>query len=304
MKVDLRKGSLLLIFLLVLVIAVWPTLAQGPVRSPDIVGGEEASPGAWPWQVALVAGGATDLLNAQSCGGSLIDEEWVLTASHCVEGSLPDAIDVVAGVHDLANPEAGYQQRSVTQIIMHPGYDPGTVDNDMALLKLSTPVQLGQTTGGITVSLISLVAADVGSLDGITATVTGWGNRSDSGSDFPERLHQVSVPIISNEQCQNLLGITDNMMCAGYTAGGKDSCQGDSGGPLVIFDVANQRWQQAGVVSWGIGCAQPDSPGVYARVSRYIDWIKEQGVELPTGGGTGGTGTLGDNLIYLPFVLK
>jgi secreted trypsin-like serine protease len=253
---------------------------QQPVepQSPTIVGGEEAEPGAWPWQVALVQTGG-DLYIGQFCGGTLIDPEWVLTAAHCTEQFTASQIEVAAGVHDLTNPEPGFQRLGVQQIITHPNYNPAIYDFDITLLKLETPATLGQPAGGLPVATITPVAADIGALEGILSTVTGWGNRAaqpiPGGNDFPETLHQVELPIMSNTHCRLAYGtnITDNMICAGYDQGGKDSCQGDSGGPLVIFDEPNQRWLQAGIVSWGYGCAAPDYPGVYTRVSRFSNWI-------------------------------
>ena len=248
--------------------------------TPDIVGGEETEPGAWPWQVTVIrpslVGTGPNYYPAHWCGGSLIAENWVLTAAHCVSGVLPSQRDIVAGVHDLDNPEAGHQRRSVSQIIVHEDYDPFTADNDLALLRLSTPVVLGAGSG-LTVGLVTLVDANIGSLNGITSTVTGWGNLLGQpfpgGLDYPDTLHQVEVPIISNALCAGSYPgeITGHMLCAGYAEGGKDSCQGDSGGPLLVADGAG--WAQAGIVSWGDGCAAPDAPGVYTRVSDYIDWI-------------------------------
>ncbi len=123
-----------------------------------------------------------------------------------------------------------------------------------------------------------LVPADVGPLVGVTATVTGWGNRLPNGQDYPAALQEVEVPIQSNADCRQAYpgGITDNMLCAGLPEGGKDSCQGDSGGPLVVFSAARSRWELAGIVSWGLGCAAPGLPGVYTRVSRFHRWIADE----------------------------
>lgn len=277
--------SSLLIIVFMLILLGRPAQAQTP-PDPRIVGGVEAAPGAWPWQVALiyprsVAVGPNYYSNyAQFCGGSLIDEMWVLTAAHCVidNGSVNSIsnINVVVGLHNLKTPEADYQQITITQIIPHERYNSINEDNDLALLKLAVPAKL--TT---TVQLVSLVEANIADLTGLTATITGWGNLSYNGT-APTTLQQVEVPIISNAQCENWYDIsegqdnwvTNNMLCAGFEQGGQDACQGDSGGPLVI-PVA-QGWQQAGITSWGIGCAGKQTPGVYTRISQYLDWIAEK----------------------------
>ena len=236
-----------------------------------IVGGNAADPGEWPWQVALVNGDATNFYYGQFCGGSLIDEEWVLTAAHCVyDLTSVSEVDVVAGIYDLWAPVAGYQRRDVTHIVMHPDYNDSTSDSDIALLKLSSPISIGGT-GETKTALIPLVSDSVGSLSGTTSWVTGWGN-TESVPEWPDELQEVDVPIITNTLCSSSYGgITATMMCAGYQQGGKDSCQGDSGGPLVINDAGN--WKLAGVVSWGYGCADPNYYGVYARVSEFTTWI-------------------------------
>ncbi|CAG2121751.1 unnamed protein product, partial [Medioppia subpectinata] len=109
---------------------------------------------------------------------------------------------------------------------------------------------------------------------GQLAVVTGWGHTSFGGSGSPQ-LRQVSLPVWNNTWCDSSysVDISDQMLCAGNPRGGKDSCQGDSGGPLML-QGPNQRWMIIGVVSWGIKCGEPNQPGVYTRISKYIDWIR------------------------------
>ena len=286
--------------MLILLLAVGAAPAQD-INSPEIVGGQEADPGEWPWQVALVkkANGA-DLYNGQFCGGTIVAADWVVTAAHCVEGRTTAYFDVVAGIHNLGTPNPNFQRRTISQIIKHPGWNPSTFDNDIALLKLASPIAERNASGGtLPIKYAKLVPDNVGALAGKNVTVTGWGNRAANppgGNDYPTKLHEVVVPVATNANCKMYYNepgeITDNMLCAGAT--GKDSCQGDSGGPLVYNNGGT--WQLAGVVSWGVGCANPDKNylGVYARVSRYIGWINGYIAPPP----------VGNNKVFFPVILN
>jgi len=158
--------------------------------------------------------------------------------------------------------------RSVSQIIPHPSYDAGTERNDIALLKLSSPVTVSATV------LPVCLPPPNPKYTNQNAWVTGWGTTSSGGSS-PNTLREVQIKVLSNTACKSAYSnaaITDSMLCA--SAPGKDSCQGDSGGPLVIKD-AGGNYDQIGVVSWGYGCANSRYPGVYTRVNNYLDWIKD-----------------------------
>lgn len=244
---------------------------------PQIVGGQPASHGEYPWQVALVSATQPNPDFGQYCGGSLIDTEWVLTAAHCVSDKVnnPASIDIVLGINNLSDgPTTGSQgQRiAVDKVIPFPGYDGSTFDSDLALLHLATPASLSAT-----VALIGLAGPGDSALfePGDIATVTGWGDTSWGGSPS-NALLEVAVPIVSNTTCNASYpgAITANMVCAGLAAGGKDSCQGDSGGPLIVPN--GQSWLQAGIVSWGDICAFPNMYGVYTRVSQFKSWIASQ----------------------------
>ncbi|GAB4201103.1 MAG: hypothetical protein OHK0022_22820 [Roseiflexaceae bacterium] len=228
--------------------------------TPQIVGGTVATPGAWPWQARISRSGTTGIY----CGGSLINTQWVLTAAHCAQGSL-SGYTVVLGDHNRTISEGTEQIRSVSQIIIHPSYNPSTYNNDIALFRLSSPVTLNSR-----VQLVTLERNNSALGAGVSTTVTGWGTTS-SGGSTSSTLRQVTVPIVSNTTCNSSSSyagdVTSNMLCAG--SAGKDSCQGDSGGPLVV--AATNR--QGGIVSWGIGCALANYPGVYTRVPNYINWI-------------------------------
>ncbi|XP_062386151.1 serine protease 27-like [Sardina pilchardus] len=180
-------------------------------------------------------------------------------------------LSVVIGLHylDINDPTA--VRKPVNQIIKHPGYNSAGVDNDIALLHLSSPVTF-------TDYILPVCLPESNSVfhNGTNSWVTGWGDVAEGEYlPYPGRLQEVEMPVIGNRKCKCIYGvnvITDNMICAGVLPGGKDSCQGDSGGPMVIQQ--NSVWIQSGVVSFGYGCARPNIPGVYSRVSQYQAWIQ------------------------------
>lgn len=234
---------------------------------PRIVGGTVAAANAWPWQVQISNGGK------HWCGGALLSERWVVTAAHCVQGQSVDTMEVRAG--SLLR-EVGGQTRAVQRGIFHPDFGiAATYDHDIALLELAAPVNLAASTQAIAPlrSFEEVVLAPTGTL----ATVTGWGTTGQG--IYASNLLQASMPLWSAPECRLHTGfmateITDNMLCAGELAGGKDACQGDSGGPLV---VPNGRggYVLGGIVSWGEGCALPGYPGVYTRVAFYQSWLEK-----------------------------
>ncbi|XP_076135742.1 trypsin-3-like [Alosa pseudoharengus] len=230
--------------------------SAAPAKTEDhkIVGGKECKRHSVPYQVSLNAG-------YHFCGGSLISSEWVVSAAHCYQSRM----QVRLGEHNIKSTE-GTEQFISAKAVLHSNYSSQSQDNDDILIKLSKPATLNQYVS--TVSLPSSCAWSAGT----RCLVSGWGNTSGSGNYYPINLRCLEIPIISDSTCADTYPggqITDNMFCAGYMEGGKDSCLGDSGGP-VVCDGKLQ-----GVVSWGYGCALKDKPGVYTRVCNYNSWIAE-----------------------------
>lgn len=191
----------------------------------------------------------------------------MITASHC-KGKDYEAQDfeVTAG-SKLRNGDKYTQTIQVTRFLKHPKYNERHSNNDIAIITLDEPLQLSDK-----VKPIALPKAGEMLTEGTKITVTGWGRKAE-GDDhpLPDILQSVQIPFITPDKCSKLYSnrTTIDMLCAGYDNGGYDSCQGDSGGPLI----ANNKLY--GVVSWGAGCARPNRPGVYARVSQFVDWIYE-----------------------------
>ncbi|XP_042559758.1 testisin-like, partial [Clupea harengus] len=235
-----------------------------PPLNTRIVGGQNAPAGSWPWQASI------HFFGSHLCGGSLINTDWVLSAAHCFPSVGAGDLEVYLGRQNQEGSNPNEVRTTVSRIISHPSYDRFTKDNDIALLQLSAPVTFTNF-----IRPVCLAASESVFINGPVSWVTGWGNiREGESLPSPGTLQEVEVRVIVNTQCNSLYGvgtITDNMICAGVLAGGKDSCQGDSGGPLV--SKQDSVWVQSGIVSFGRGCARPNFPGVYTRVSRYQSWI-------------------------------
>ncbi|XP_074191557.1 transmembrane protease serine 5 isoform X3 [Rhinolophus sinicus] len=249
-----------------------------PLASP-IVGGQAVAPGRWPWQASVALG------SWHTCGGSVLAPHWVVTAAHCMHSFRLSPLSswrVHVGLvsHSMVRPHQG---AVVERIIPHPLYSAQNHDYDVALLRLRTPLNFSDTVGAV-----CLPAEEQDFPRGSQCWVSGWGHTDPShrmsssqysgcmphGSDT---LQDTVVPLLSTQLCNSSCiysgALTPRMLCAGYLDGRADACQGDSGGPLVCPDGGT--WHLVGVVSWGRGCAEPNHPGVFAKVAEFLDWIHD-----------------------------
>uniref|UniRef100_A0A8C1PZ67 Suppression of tumorigenicity 14a n=1 Tax=Cyprinus carpio TaxID=7962 RepID=A0A8C1PZ67_CYPCA len=235
-----------------------------------IVGGQDADVSEFPWQVSLHVKNTPHV-----CGASIISEQWLVTAAHCVQDdakikySQPGTWEAYLGLHTQKEKPKS-TKRLIKQIIPHKNYNSYTYDNDIALMELDSPVTFSET-----IRPICLPAATDVYPAGETVTISGWGATREGGGGATV-LQKANVRIINSTVCDELMSgqITSRMTCAGVLSGGVDACQGDSGGPMSIF--SNERMYLAGVVSWGDGCARRNKPGIYTNVPKFRAWIKEK----------------------------
>ena len=225
------------------------------VTNLRIINGEKVATNDPTWRFIV----SLQFYNRHSCGGSLIDSEWVLTAAHCIT-ALKSYPTTYAGSYSLS---VGGISVKADNIYPHPQYNTDTVNNDIGLIHLKTPIT----------SVTPIALNHSLPLDESIVQVAGWGNTLTHGENYPDDLMQVAMPVINFDTCNNSYkGLTNTMFCAGYMDGSKDSCQGDSGGPLI------QDNKLSGIVSFGgsneQACGAPDYPGVYTRVANFIEWIE------------------------------
>lgn len=244
-------------------------------RLSRVVGGESVSIDNYPWQASL------QLSGGHFCGASVIHPNWALTAAHCISG-----FDR-SGSYDLRNEfkasgkarillgQTNWQDSrgsvGISKVIVHQKWTGNAVGGyDVALLKLERPVDDSYVIG-----LASTAFEGRYISEGVCSVVSGWGDQVQGANQGSKVLRAASIPILSTQNCANAFPRSDvsKLICAGYAKGGVDSCQGDSGGPLVVDSPVAGR-VLIGVVSFGEGCAQAGKPGAYARVSSFIEWIK------------------------------
>ncbi|XP_029169061.1 serine proteinase stubble isoform X3 [Nylanderia fulva] len=234
-----------------------------------IVGGDDAGFGSFPWQAYIRIG-------SSRCGGTLVNRFHVVTAGHCVAKASARQVQVTLGdyVVNSASESLPAYTFGVREIRVHPyfKFTPQADRFDVAVLRLDRPVHYMPH-----IAPICLPEKNEDFL-GQYGWAAGWGALQAGSRLRPKTLQAVDVPVIDNRLCERWhrsnginVVIYDEMMCAGYRGGGKDSCQGDSGGPLMLEKTG--RWYLIGIVSAGYSCAQPGQPGIYHRVTKTVDWI-------------------------------
>ncbi|XP_067294580.1 transmembrane protease serine 4b [Pseudorasbora parva] len=231
----------------------------GEVVGEDrIIGGEDTTIGHWPWQVSL------QWDHQHKCGGALLSTRWIISAAHCFTSQTRELSrwTIVLGQTQLT----ASRGVSVKMIVIHKDYSRLSNDFDIAMLKLTWPVKIGDSILPVCLPPHQLSVKE-------KLVVTGWGLLKEKG-EMPSVLQKASVPLINRSECSkpSVYGsaFTPRMLCAGFLTGKRDACQGDSGGPLVYL---SSRWQLLGIVSWGVGCAREGKPGVYTDVTQLLDWI-------------------------------
>ncbi|XP_060550808.1 ovochymase-1 [Pantherophis guttatus] len=255
-----------------------------------IIGGRMSVPGGQPWQVSIKRG------RSHFCGGSLIGDDVVVTAAHCVvdfDLKVVKNLIVTVGEFDLGSGDEEEQSVPVSEIVVHPDFNRfGYMDSDIALLYLKHQVQYGYE-----VQPICLPHKEDVFEAGTLCVVSGWGKTSEAGS-LSNVLQEVELPIIDSITCSELLKTLNlppgqrSMLCAGFPDGGRDACKGDSGGPLACRK-ASGIWTLVGITSWGIGCGKGwltdkkingsrGSPGIFSKVNELLDFIIQH---MTTGAG-------------------
>jgi len=251
-----------------------PTARDNPFLN-KIVGGQEATPHAYPYQISLQYKDFIIGFAYHTCGATIADSTHLVCAAHCIDGRNVDHFQVVAGAHNINWPESSKQKTHLEAMWKHESYNDAIITNDVSVLKLDKELVMDEFVQPLTLAAAgSDPAADTDCVN------TGWGSTSHSGiPSMPNKLHVVTMPIVDRETCrqnyEGVNGVDEGMVCAGVQEGGISACSGDSGGPLACPDDAGNM-ELSGIVSWGmIPCGQEGRPSVFTSVGHFREWIDE-----------------------------
>ena len=232
-------------------------------RLPYIVGGEDAAPGAWPWQASL------QYYGSHNCGASLITNRWLVTAAHCV-GYPMGSLSVYLGAYDINSKKKGVPLKyNLEKIIVHPGWEPSSskaFPNDIALIRVNKVVVENDFT-----KTIELPAQNENFV-GKDCWITGWG-RLWGGGSLPDNLQELKIDVMDDSWCRNKVGYRHGPWHTCVYKRGASACNGDSGGPLVC--KVGTTWKLAGDASFVFGSCSTSSPSVYGTIPYFVSWIKE-----------------------------
>ncbi|KAM3924758.1 acrosin-like [Leptodactylus fuscus] len=241
-----------------------------------IVGGKDSQPGSWPWMVSLQEHIDEDIYG-HMCGGTVLSTQWILTAAHCFKGQADAYYSwrLVIGAHKLSVSGRNIEIRKIAKKIEHEQYNPETERNDIALLLVDRPISYNQY---IQPACLPKKTADVTIMT--DCFITGWGVLHESDSETSDTLQEARVEMLNTMRCNSTywyngaVGIYN--LCAGFAKGGIDTCQGDSGGPLNCREPRTKTFSVVGITSWGSGCGQFQSPGIYTSTHYFLNWIQDK----------------------------
>lgn len=247
----------------------------GITNDARIVGGTEVVPAfKYPWMVGVLV---PHLLPSYLCGATVINDLFVITAAHCLFDGYTDQKlrpeDVKLGLSDHDQLSDNALQVPVSELIVHELYKNSDIYFDVALIRLQEPLVFHKY---LRPACLPTDAAE--SYGGRLGFVYGWGITNVSDYNLSGRLQETRLPILGPDCDNKTIGNvwpTPDMLCAGTEEGGKDTCTGDSGGPITV-PARKKRHVIVGITSFGEGCGDPGVPGVYTRVSAYLDWILEK----------------------------
>lgn len=245
------------------------------VSQSRVIGGSNAVPNSWPWQILLKTDGR------RMCGGSIISPYWVVTASHCVNDprsgrtNSASRISVVVGEHSSYSRDQYEKEYRASQVIAHPGFSFRHMQNDVALIRLSSPIAFNK--GAQPICLPSAPARV-----GQGCYITGWGRANRNIQSMHHTLQQAKMPVVDQRTCGYYMRhiapfpIGASSLCSGYGGGRISGCQGDSGGPFVCHNGRN--WELHGAVSWGSqNCSnRRNEYTVYANIYNLKSWISSK----------------------------